>query len=397
MNPLAQKVQEIFQKKFKRAPRIFYSPGRINLIGEHIDYNEGFVMPCAIDKGMFFAIAANDTDKINIYSREFDELFSVKVADIKPDEDWKNYLLSILHEFQLAGKKFGGFDCVIGASVPAGAGLSSSAALEGGLAFGLNEIFDFGLNREELAFLCQRAEHGFPQVNCGIMDQYANMFGRQNETIFLDCQKLKHENLPLDLGDFSIVLINSKVHHALAASAYNTRRSECETGLNIIRDNSSYKSFRDIRNSKILKRFEEKMGRYVLKRCTFVVDEIQRTKEAAKLLKRKKLKEFGELMFQSHEGLSELYKVSCAELDFLVKIARNNEDVIGARMMGGGFGGCTINIVKTTSKEKFVEESLTAYKKEFQNAAESYNVITSDGTHEITDVMNGEASLENNT
>lgn len=397
MNPLAQKVQEIFDKKFKRKCRMFFSPGRINLIGEHIDYNDGFVMPCAINKGMYYAIAANDTDKINIYSREFDELLSVKVNDIKPDEDWKNYLLSVLHEFQVAGKKFGGFDCVIGASVPSGSGLSSSAALEGGLAYGLNEIFNFGFSREQLVFLCQRAEHGFPNVNCGIMDQYANMFGKKDTAIFLDCLKIQHEYIPLELGEYSIVLINSKVHHALAASAYNTRRNECETGLHIIRDNSSYKSFRDLRNSKVLKRFEEKMGKYVLKRCTFVVDEIQRTKEAAKLLKRKKLKEFGELMFQSHHGLSELYKVSCAELDFLVKLARNNEDVIGARMMGGGFGGCTINIVRTSGKEKFVEESLAAYKKEFQNAAESYNVVTADGTHEITAAMDAIESSEKKT
>lgn len=383
MNPLAQKVQEIFIRKFKRSPRLFFSPGRINLIGEHIDYNDGFVMPCAINKGMYYAVAINDTDTINIYSRDYEEMFSLHIDNIKPDEDWKNYLLSVLHEFQLAQKKISGFDCVIGANIPSGAGLSSSAALEGGLAFALNEIFEYGFSREQLAFLCQQAEHGFPQVNCGIMDQYANMFGKKEEAIFLDCMKLRHENLPLHLGEYSLVLINTKVHHALAASAYNTRRNECETGLKIIRDNSSYKSFREIKNSKVLKRFEEKMGRYVLKRCTFVVEEIQRTKEAARLLKKKKIKEFGALMFQSHDGLSDLYKVSCAELDFLVKFARSNEDVIGARMMGGGFGGCTINIVKASSKDKFIAEALASYKKEFQNAAESYDVVTADGTHEL--------------
>ncbi len=383
MHPLAQKVQEIFAKKFNRPCRIFFSPGRINLIGEHVDYNDGFVMPCAIDKGMYYAIAPNETDIINIYSREFDEMLTVKVNNIKPDEEWKNYVLSVMNEFQLAGKKIKGFDCVIGANIPSGAGLSSSAALEGGLAFALNELFAYGYSREKLAFLCQKAEHGYPKVNCGIMDQYANMFGKENEAILLDCKKLKHDYLPLELGEYSIVLINSKVHHALAASAYNTRRSECDTGIKIIRENSSFKSFRDIGNSEVLQRFEEKMGKYVWKRCTFVVDEIQRTREAAKLLKHKKIKEFGALLFKSHDGLSELYKVSCAELDFLVKQARSNEDVIGARMMGGGFGGCTINLVRTTGKEKFIESTLAAYKKEFQNAAESYDVVTSEGTHEV--------------
>ncbi len=383
MHPLAQKVQEIFSKKFNRPCRIFFSPGRINLIGEHVDYNDGFVMPCAIDKGVYYAIAPNNTDVVNIYSREFDETLTVKLNEIKPQGEWKNYVLSVMNEFQIAGKKIKGFDCVIGANIPSGAGLSSSAALEGGLAFALNEMYGFGFSREKLAFMCQKAEHGYPKVNCGIMDQYANMFGKENEAILLDCKKIKHDYLPLELGEYSIVLINSKVHHALAASAYNTRRSECETGIKIIRENSSYKSFRDISNAEVLLRFEEKMGRYVWKRCTFVVKEIQRTREAAKLLKRKKIKEFGALLFQSHEGLSEMYKVSCAELDFLVKMARGNEDVIGARMMGGGFGGCTINIVKTTGKDAFVESTLTAYKKEFQNAAESYDVVTSEGTHEI--------------
>lgn len=383
MNELGIKIQELFVKKFKKEPQVYFSPGRINLIGEHVDYNEGFVMPCAINKGIYFAIAVNDKDTVNFYSRDYDEMLEVSLNKIGPAGEWKNYVLSVLNEFQKDGKNLKGFDCVFGGNIPAGAGLSSSAAVEGGIAFALNEIFDFGYSREQLAFLCQRAEHGFPQVNCGIMDQYANMMGLKNQAIFLDCKSLTHKYFPLDLGDYQIVLINTKVHHALATSAYNTRRNECETGLKIIRENSTYKSFRDINNSKVLEKFQEQMGKYVWKRCTFVVDEINRTEQAAKMLKKGNLREFGKLMFEAHEGLSNLYKVSCAELDFLVHFAQGNPDVIGSRMMGGGFGGCTINIVKKAGKQKFVDESLAAYRKEFQNAAESYDVVTSDGTHRV--------------
>lgn len=383
MDELALKVKESFTKKFGHSPDMYFSPGRINLIGEHVDYNDGFVMPCAINKGIYYAVAPNETNKVRFFSRDFQEKYEVDLDKIGPDEEWKNYVLSVVNELLKDGKALRGFDCAFGGNVPSGAGLSSSAAVEGGLAFALNDIFGLGYSRSELAFLCQRAEHGYPQVNCGIMDQYANMLGRKDEAIFLDCKSLTHEYFPLELDDYQIVLVNTKVHHALATSAYNTRRNECETGLKIIRENSSYKSFRDIKNSKSLEKFQDQMGKFVWKRCTFVVDEINRTEAAAGLLKRGKLKEFGELMFQSHDGLSNLYKVSCSELDFLVKIARDNPDVIGARMMGGGFGGCTINIVKKDGKQKFVDESLTAYKKEFQNVAECYDVVTADGTHKI--------------
>lgn len=383
MTELALKVQELFRKKFESDPAMYFSPGRINLIGEHIDYNDGFVMPCAIDKGIYFAVAPNQTNTARLYSRDFEEDLEIELNKIAAGEGWKNYVLSVINEFQKDGKKIKGFDCVIGGNIPPGAGLSSSAAVEGGLAFALNEMNNLGYDKVQLALLCQRAEHGYPGVNCGIMDQFANMLGKKDHAIFLDCRTNHHQYLPLDLGDYQIVLINTKVHHALAASAYNTRRSECETGLKILQEEGNYNSFRDIKNSNTIENFQEKMGVFVWKRCTFVVDEINRTKLAAKLLRRGKLVEFGDLMFQSHDGLSHLYKVSCAELDFLVDFAKNNSDVIGARMMGGGFGGCTINIVKKEAKQKFLDEAMAAYKKEFQLAAESYEVNVVDGTSRV--------------
>jgi len=381
MEPLPQKIKEVFIKKYKQEPLMVFSPGRINLMGEHIDYNDGYVMPCTIGKGIYFAVAPSNTDTIRFYARNVEEDLSVKLNDLPAEDGWCSYMLGVVDQIQKDGKNIKGFDCVFGGDLPIGAGLASSAALTGGLAFGLNEIFNFGYDRIQLAQLCQKAEIEFAGVNCGIMDPYVNMTGRKNEVLFLDCKNLQHNYIPLALEGYSMVLINANVHHALASSVYNTRRSECETGLKVIRENSSFKSFRDIRNAKTLERFEEQMGKYVWKRTTFVVEEIQRTKLAAKYLKRKKLKEFGELMFQSHEGLSNLFKVSCAELDFLVKKARANDDVLGARMMGGGFGGCTINLVKHEGKQKFVEETLAAYKEEFQNSAESYAVVSADATH----------------
>ena len=383
MNETALKVKNTFGEKFKGNPRLFYSPGRINLIGEHIDYNDGFVMPAAIDKGIYFAIALNNSEKINFYSIDFDESISIKISEIKKSNGWKNYVLGVVNEFQKLNLSVQGFDCVFGGDIPIGGGVSSSAALEGGVSYGLNELFNFKMNRKELALLGQRAEHGFPNVKCGIMDQYANMMGKKNTVILLDCKNVTHEYVPLDLEGFQIVLINTKVHHSLASSAYNERRKECEKGLKILQQESDIQSFRDIENPADLLGFEKIMGEIVFKRCSFVVEEIYRTKKAAKLLKENDITGFGKLMFETHEGLKNKYEVSCKELDFLVDVAKENKDVVGARLMGGGFGGCTINIVKEKSVSFFLKEAMAAYKKHFDIDAESYVVKVVDGTNEI--------------
>ena len=230
-----------------------------------------------------------------------------------------------------------------------------------------------------MALLCQRAEHNFPNVKCGIMDQYANMFGKKNYVMLLDCQNITHEYLPLDLKSYKIVLINSKVHHSLASSAYNRRRNECEEGLMILKEEMIINSFRDITNANDLLAYKDKMGEEVYMRCLYVTEEILRTKKAAQLLKENDIEGFGKLMFQTHEGLKNLYEVSCKELDFLVDCAAANKTVVGARLMGGGFGGCTINIVNENGKEKFLSETVAAYKKEFNIDAEVYEVNVVDG------------------
>jgi len=395
MNTIASKVNDIFKENFSSTPHLYYSPGRINFIGEHIDYNDGFVMPAAIDKGVYYAIALNNTDEINFHSVDFDEKLTVNIRDIKKMTGWKNYVLSVVNEFLIKGLELpfstrgeglglrGGFDCVFGGNIANGAGISSSAAVEGGLAFGINELFKFGFNRKELALLCQRAEHNFPGVMCGIMDQYANMFGKKDHVILLDCRSIEHQYFPLKLEGYEIVLINTKVHHSLASSEYNVRRKQCEEGLEILKKEKGINSFRDIKIPEELLPFKDKMADKVYDRCKYVVEEIIRTQQAAKLLQQNNLIEFGKLMFETHDGLSKLYEVSCKELDFLVEKARENKDVIGARMMGGGFGGCTINIIKKESVKDFLSEITIAYQKKFQIDPEIIEVGIENGTREI--------------
>ena len=390
MNTIASKVNDIFKKKYSSTPHLYFSPGRINFIGEHIDYNDGFVMPAAIDKGIYYAIALNNTDDINFHSVDFDEKLTINIRGIKKMTGWKNYVLSVVNEFRIPFSIYGegagmraGFDCVFGGNIADGAGISSSAAVEGGLAFGINELFKFGYSRKELALLCQRAEHNFPGVMCGIMDQYANMFGKKDHVILLDTRSVEHQYFPLQLEGYEIVLINTKVHHSLASSEYNVRRKQCEEGLGILKKEKGINSFRDIKSEEELLPFKDKMTGKVYDRCKYVVEEIIRTQAAAKLLQQNNLIEFGKLMFKTHEGLSKLYEVSCKELDFLVEKAKENKGVIGARMMGGGFGGCTINIIKKESVKGFLSNSTTAYQKKFKIDAEVIEVEVGDGTHEI--------------
>ncbi|MEJ7588729.1 MAG: galactokinase [Ferruginibacter sp.] len=384
MNTIARSVLKSFNENFPGRPRLFFSPGRINLIGEHLDYNDGFVLPAAIDKGVYYAICKNNTEKINFYSVDYKEHFSTNSHEIKRNEGWKNYVLSVINEFLILGKKIGGFDCVFGGDIPIGSGMSSSAAVEGGLAFGLNEIFSLGLGRKELALLCQRAEHNFPNVQCGIMDQFANMMGKKGSVILLDCRNIEHEYFPLLLSGYKIVLINSKVHHSLASGEYNIRRQRCEKGLSILKELLHIQSFRDINSVEELKAGKGRMEEKVYNCCRYVVEEISRTRKAAALLQLNDLIGFGKLMFATHEGLSKLYEVSCEELDFLVGQAKNYPAVIGSRLMGGGFGGCTINIMAEDRIDLFISQAGKAYQQRFNITPEAYNVEIWDRTNEIT-------------
>lgn len=380
MNELAKTIASVFRKNFPGEPALYFSPGRINLIGEHIDYNDGFVMPAAINKGIYYAVAANNSDRINLHAADFNESFSTSITSVEKNQGWKNYLLSVVNEFLLLQKNIGGFNCVFGGDIPRGSGMSSSAAVEGGLAYALNELFNCGLSRTELARLCQRAEHNFPNVKCGIMDQFANMNGKKDQVILLDCRSLESQYFPIQLSGYKIVLVNSKVHHSLAAGEYNIRRRQCEEGLQYMREKDGIRSFRDIGKWEDLLSYKTQLDEIVYNRCLYVVQEIARTQEAAVRLQENDLARFGKLMNASHEGLSKLYEVSCKELDFLAAYAQQQEYVIGSRMMGGGFGGCTINIVKDEAIESFSNGITAAYQHEFHVSPEVYVVETSDGT-----------------
>lgn len=383
MNQLIDHLKKTFAEKFAGEPILYFSPGRINLIGEHIDYNDGFVMPAAIDKGVYYAIRPNNSGVANFYSVDFDESYSTDIHVIQKQDGWKNYVLSVLNEFFNAGKTIGGFDCVLAGDIPRGSGMSSSAAVEGGLAFALNEIFEAGFERKELALLCQRAEHNFPGVKCGIMDQYANMMGKKDHVILLDCRSIEHQYLPLQLNEYEIVLVNSKVHHSLASSEYNQRRQQCEEGLAIMKREDGINSFRQLSPAQLAK-YRLLMTDAVYDRCSYVVEEIERTQQAAKYLQENDMKNFGRLMYETHWGLSQKYNVSCRELDLLVELAEKNEGVIGSRLMGGGFGGCTINLVRNTASNSFSNDIKAAYEKEFAIVPEIYVVQSSDGTGQIT-------------
>jgi galactokinase len=379
---LLDKIVEKFAEKFDTTPRLFFSPGRINLIGEHIDYNDGFVMPAAVDKGIWFAVAPNGTDTANFYSADLNESYATPLTTIAPVKGWQNYLLGAIDQVQKRALTIHGFDCVFGGNVPIGAGMSSSAAVECGLLFALNEVFELHLQRTTMATMAQKAEHTFPGVKVGIMDMFASLMGKQNNVILLDCMSLDYRYLPLNLEEYSLVLINTKVHHSLASGEYNQRRQQCHEGFAILQSLlPNIKSFRDIKAADVEKHKAD-LGELVYKRCLYVTQEIARTQKAAVLLENNEQEAFGKLMFETHEGLSHLYEVSCVELDFLVEQAKKHTAIIGSRLMGGGFGGCTINLVHKKDWAEVVKEITDAYKKEFYIDAEVYEVATSDGTYE---------------
>jgi len=364
-------------------PGVFVeSPGRINLIGEHTDYNHGFVMPTAIDKKIYFEVRKNNTPTAcSIYSETFNTKlnFDLKIIE-KSSSTWENYILGVVNELQKGGKKLEGFDCFIKSELPIGAGISSSAALECGLASGLNKLFDLKLSQQEIVNLSQAAENNFVGSQCGIMDQYASVMSKKNHLILLDCLSLEAEFIPANFKSCKILLINSKVSHSIADSEYNTRRKECESALEIIRDrNKEVKTLRDV-TLELLDSCKSRLSEKQTNRVLYVLQENKRVLAAADYLKVGKLQAFGKLMYQSHYGLMDLYEVSCKELDFLVKFSEEKDYIYGSRMMGGGFGGCTINLIEEAHIAEFSEEITTAYQKEFNIIPNMITVVPAEGT-----------------
>ena len=358
------------------------SPGRINIIGEHTDYNDGYVLPAAIDRRIYMRLTSNGTKSTcRIRSKGFDSVLVADLYSLRPGtEGWHNYVLGVLNEMQLLTQGLKGFDCEMYTEVPAGAGVSSSAALECGLAYGLNALFGLGLDNWQLIKLCKRAEHNFVGTKCGIMDQFSSVMGKEGHAMLLDCQSLEFEYIPTKLDPYVILMLNTNVTHNLAESGYNTKRKESASGLKMITEHFGVENtFRNI-TLEMVEECKEILGDVRYRRCGYVLEENQRVLEAAGALKKNDLIWLGELLYRSHEGQSKKYEVSCPELDFLVEFSKGVKEILGSRMVGGGFGGCTLNLIHKDAVNDYVERVSRAYEKNFDISLSHFVTVPSQGT-----------------
>jgi len=384
---ILNQIAEDFKSLYKKEPLLVRSPGRVNLIGEHTDYNKGFVLPAAIDKAIYFAIAPSESKLCRLYAWDMNDHFDFQIDSFKKTEKvWPNYLLGVVDQFQKADYELKGFDCVFGGDIPIGAGLSSSAAIEAGLAFIFNEMFDLKIDKLELVKMAQKAENEFVGVRCGIMDQFINIFGAEHRVLKLDCRSLEFDYYPFEFDDIHVVLCDTQVSHSLASSEYNIRRQQCESGVRQLQKSfPALQSLRDV-SIEMLEEHRAKLDPVIYKRCDYVVRENNRLLAGCHDLQKGDLKAFGEKLYETHIGLRDDYEVSCPELDFLVDLTLNEGGVLGARMMGGGFGGCTINLVQQNALEEFIEKAQKAYETEMGKDLKIYITHIEAGTSIIQSV-----------
>lgn len=379
---LIQNTTHFFKEKFGNQPqKVVLSPGRINIIGEHIDYNDGYVLPAAIDKIICFAFEKSNSKKSKIYAIDLNDEFEVDLTkEIQlSNVVWTNYILGVIKQLQDNGFSFEGFNCVFSSNIPVGSGLSSSAALECGMIFGIAALFNLTINKVDIALLGQKAEH-WVGINCGIMDQFSSVHGQENKVIKLDCKTLEFEYHDANFSDYVLVLFDSNVKHSLFTSEYNTRRKECGEGLSIIKNHfPEIKSFRDCTEDQLLS-IQDKMNVIVFKRVHYVVKEINRVAQACNALDKGNIELLGQLLFDTHDGLSNEYEVSCPELDMLVATAKDDDSIIGSRLMGGGFGGCTINLIKKGEENEVKNKFSSLYLDIFGIELKFYDVKIANGT-----------------
>lgn len=387
-NTLINHTQKAFQSAFHSEPEhVFLSPGRINIIGEHVDYNDGFVLPAAIDKYICFAVRKNqDTETCNLVALDLNESFTFNINEkqVPVGQTWVNYLLGVVEAIRESGNEIGGLQVAFSSTIPMGSGLSSSAALECGFAYILNTLFDLQLSKIELALIGQKAEHTFVGVQCGIMDQFATVFGKENKVMMLDCNSLEHRYYDAHLAGYRLVLFDCCVKHTHLTSGYNDRRKDVERGKEIIR--SHYPEMHNFRQvtEEILAELKEDMGEVAYTRCLYLVKEIKRVEEAVHALSENRPEDLGRLMTATHTGLSREYEVSCDEIDFLVEETLKEQGALGARMMGGGFGGCSINLLKEDQADRISETIEKKYKEAFGIQMKVYHVTISEGIKEYT-------------
>ena len=376
---MKEKIIALFKERFGEEPVMYASSGRINLIGEHTDYNGGFVFPGAIDKCIMAGIKENGSNKVRVYSADLDNYceFGLNEED-KPQEQWACYVFGVCRETIKRGGTVKGFDAVFAGNVPLGAGLSSSAALESCFAFALNDMFnDNKIDKFELAKIGQSTEHNYCGVNCGIMDQFASVFGKKDHLMRLDCRSLEYKYYPFEAKGYKLVLLDSRVKHELVDSPYNKRRESCERvaktlGVETLRDASM----------EMLEANRDKISDEDYKRAVYVIGEKQRVLDVCDALERGDMETVGQRMYETHHGLSKDYEVSCIELDYLNDIAREC-GVTGSRIMGGGFGGCTINLVKDELYDQFIATACEKFNEKYGHEPKVYEVIISDGARRV--------------
>ena len=382
---MEQKIRNKFQELFNTTGSVYASPGRINLIGEHTDYNGGFVFPGAIDKGMIAEIKPNGTDKVRAFSIDLNDYaeFGLREEDA-PKASWARYIFGVCREIIKREGTIQGFDTTFAGDVPLGAGMSSSAALESTYAFALNDLFQLGIDKFELAKIGQATEHNYCGVNCGIMDQFASVFGKAGHLIRLDCRSLEYKYYPFDpeAAGYKLVLLDSVVKHELASSAYNKRRQSCEHVVEAIRRRHPEVEYLRDATMEMLGEVKGEVSAEDYMRAEYVIEEIQRVLDVCEALEKGDYETVGQKMYGTHYGMSKLYEVSCEELDFLNDIAKEC-GVTGSRVMGGGFGGCTINLVKNELYDAFVKKAFADYTAKFGHEPKLYDVIISDGARKL--------------
>ena len=357
-------------------PLVVRAPGRVNIIGEHTDYNDGFVLPAAIDKAAWVVVTSRTDNKILLYADEYQSFYDVSLNDLSPTSlHWPNYVLGVVDQLKKSGITISGFNLLLAGDIPIGAGLASSAAVECATLFALNELYSLQLTKAEMVHIAQKAEHTFAGVNCGVMDMFTSLFGKKDQLISLDCRNLFYEYVPLELNGYKLMLLNTNVHHRLSTSEYNNRRQQCEQGVAWVSEQvPSVQALRDV-TADMLGRYVKERDGLIYQRCRYVVEENHRLLQACRDLRNGEIHSLGRRMFETHEGLSKQFEVSSPELDFLVDNVKDDPAVLGARMVGGGFGGCTINIVREDAIEELVKR-LTPDYEEMTGLTLSYYIVS---------------------